>query len=290
MRRLRAGLVGVLVFGGCGYGWYTHRPQPPSEKRQIFKGVTYERITLKGPRPAIVHIVAVDLEASHARFFTTPPEPGDLEKPYRALYTSEFLKRHRLQLAINGDFFKPFWSKGPWNYYPKHGDRVYTRGLSVHQGQVITPAVWNRPSLYISRDGSPSFQEPKGGAYYAVSGESIYLRNGKWALKTPDKSFWRGSKFPRSSLGLSADGKTLFMIVVDGRQPGYSEGLTVREMADIVSRHGVDTALDLDGGGSETLVMEGKDGEPELLNCPIDNWIPDRERPVANQLGLWVDR
>lgn len=290
IRRLGIGLAMLLTVSGGIYAWYTHRPQPPSLKKEIFTGVVYERICLKDPRPIVAHIVAIDLQKSKARFLTTPPEPNQPEMPYKALYASEFLKKHKLQLAINGDFFKPFWSRGPWDYYPKHGDRVYSRGLSIYQGKVVTPAVSNRPSLYISKEAEPSFDQPIGQPYYAISGEAIYLRDSKWALKMPDKSKWRGFIFPRTSIGLSKDRKTLFLIVIDGRQPGYSEGATVREMGELIAEHGVDTALDLDGGGSETLVMEGKDGEPELLNCPIDNWIPNRERPVANQLGVWVER
>ena len=48
--------------------------------------------------------------------------------------------------------------------------------------------------------------------------------------------------------------------------------------------------MNLDGGGSSTLVVEGPDGEPRVLNSPIDNYIPGRERPVANHLGILVRR
>ena len=48
-------------------------------------------------------------------------------------------------------------------------------------------------------------------------------------------------------------------------------------------------AIELDGGGSATLVTEGEDGQPEVLSSPIHQRIPGRERPVANHLGVRVD-
>jgi hypothetical protein len=48
--------------------------------------------------------------------------------------------------------------------------------------------------------------------------------------------------------------------------------------------------MSLDGGGSSTLVIEGEDGLPEILNSPIDSYIPGRERPVANHLGITVKK
>jgi hypothetical protein len=278
-------VLGLASLTGAVYGWYTHRPQPNNLHEELYKGVTYERISFKKPRPMVVHIVTVDLKKSHVQFFTTPPVEG-LKYPYKAQAVSAFLKQNKLQLAINADFFKPYWGRGPWDYYPHFGDPVYSRGLSIHEGKIITPVESHRPSIYFSKEGAVSFKPPEFVPFDAISGESVFLSDGKWAIKEPDKSHWRGSIQPRCSIGLSQDKKKFLMIVIDGRQPGYSEGATVHEMADIAVSHGAGTMLDLDGGGSETLVQEGKDGEPYLLNCPIDSWIPNRERPVATQLGL----
>jgi hypothetical protein len=77
--------------------------------------------------------------------------------------------------------------------------------------------------------------------------------------------------------------------VIDGRQPHYSEGVTVPELSALAKEFGAYNAIDLDGGGSETLVVAKPDGTSELLNCPIDCYIPNRERPVANQLGIYAN-
>ena len=289
LRKTSFVLLGLVSVTGVVYAWYTHRPQPANVVENLYKGVTYERVSLQKPRPMVAHIITVNLAESGVRFFTTPPAPG-LKYPYKAQAVSTFLKEHKLQLAINADFFKPYWGRGPWDYYPHFGDPVYSEGLSMHEGKVITPAERHRPSLYFGKDGQVSFIENEFPPYDAISGESIYLRDGKWSIKEPDKSHWRGMLQPRCSVGLSKDKKSLIIIVIDGRQPGYSEGATVKEMADIALAHGAGTMLDMDGGGSETLVSEGKDGEPYLLNCPIDSWIPNRERPVCTQLGLRLTR
>ena len=78
--------------------------------------------------------------------------------------------------------------------------------------------------------------------------------------------------------------------MIDGRQPGYSEGVSLGELADLMIEYGADHAINLDGGGSSTLVVEGTDGTARILNSPIHGRIPGRERPVANQLGIYAPR
>ncbi|HEY5902501.1 MAG TPA: phosphodiester glycosidase family protein [Anaerolineales bacterium] len=77
-------------------------------------------------------------------------------------------------------------------------------------------------------------------------------------------------------------------MVVDSRQPFYSEGSTFAELADLMTDLGAHVAMNLDGGGSSTMAVM-LDGEPMILNSPIDKYIPGRERPVANHLGVQLD-
>jgi exopolysaccharide biosynthesis protein len=87
-------------------------------------------------------------------------------------------------------------------------------------------------------------------------------------------------RHPRTAAGLSADGKTLILLAVDGRSYS-SRGATMRELAELMKQLGAQDALNLDGGGSTTMVhREG--GELKVLNTPSDG----RPRPVANVLGL----
>ena len=93
---------------------------------------------------------------------------------------------------------------------------------------------------------------------------------------------------PRTAIGISQNGRLLTLLVVDGRQPGYSEGATFMELANFLTMHGVYTGMSLDGGGSSTMVVAGEKGQTRLLNSPIDNNVPGRERAVANHLGIYI--
>jgi len=83
------------------------------------------------------------------------------------------------------------------------------------------------------------------------------------------------ARHPRTGVGFSKDGKTLFFVTVDGRQES-SVGMTLVEFAELMREFGCNTALNLDGGGSTTMVING-----EVVNSPSD---PTGERPVANVL------
>lgn len=67
---------------------------------------------------------------------------------------------------------------------------------------------------------------------------------------------------PRTAVGVIADNHLVF-VVVDGRQEGYSEGVTLPELADIMLSLGATTAYNLDGGGSSTMYFNG-----QVVNSP----------------------
>lgn len=81
---------------------------------------------------------------------------------------------------------------------------------------------------------------------------------------------------PRSAVAQRADGSVLF-VATDGRQPGYSVGMTNFELAQTLVRLGAVRGMALDGGGSSTLAFEGA-----VLNRPSEG----RERLVSNALML----
>ncbi|NOV02156.1 phosphodiester glycosidase family protein [Paenibacillus planticolens] len=87
---------------------------------------------------------------------------------------------------------------------------------------------------------------------------------------------------PRSAIGTKADG-TIVMIEVDGRSPGFSEGVQLQELGQLMKKLGVVQALNLDGGGSSTVVVKlpGQDAR-QVMNRPSDGG----ERKTANGLLL----
>jgi exopolysaccharide biosynthesis protein len=76
--------------------------------------------------------------------------------------------------------------------------------------------------------------------------------------------------------------------VADGRQPFYSQGATLYEMAELLIYYGAKDAMNMDGGGSSTLVMRNSLGVVQAVNSPIQTGIPGRERPVGNHLGIFA--
>jgi len=83
-----------------------------------------------------------------------------------------------------------------------------------------------------------------------------------------------GPRAPRSAVGQRADGRIL-LVSVDGRQPGYSVGLTNFELAQALVRLGAVTAMAFDSGGSATMAFDGN-----LLNRPSGA----TERAIASAL------
>jgi hypothetical protein len=81
----------------------------------------------------------------------------------------------------------------------------------------------------------------------------------------------------RTLAGVRPDGK-LLLVTVDGGRPGWSVGMTLTEAARLMRSLGATDALNLDGGGSSTMVVRG-----EVVNRPADRV---GERPVSN--GLFV--
>ena len=64
--------------------------------------------------------------------------------------------------------------------------------------------------------------------------------------------------------------------------------MALSDLANLLVANGAYTAVNLDGGGSSTMVVEGGNGQPRLLNSPIDNNVPGRERAVANHVGIYI--
>jgi exopolysaccharide biosynthesis protein len=90
-------------------------------------------------------------------------------------------------------------------------------------------------------------------------------------------------RHPRAAIARDKRGR-VYIVAVDGRRPGYSDGMTLQELGEYLLAHGAVDALNLDGGGSTTLVMRG-----EIVNRPTD---ANGERPVANALLVvegWPD-
>lgn len=289
-RRWTRSIVIVLVLLGLclgGYALYDRgRPAPLPLKQTLYEGVTYRRVVKYFPQPMIAHLIVIDTKARGIEFLVTPPDSNS-EKPLNARTTSQFLKEFGLQIAVNGDKFSPWWSRSLADYYPHAGDPVAPNGFSASNGKVYwigdIEEVGIEPTLYISRRNTLSFNNQPNRVHSAISGDRMIVLKGEIVEDLDDQELE-----PRTALGINRNGRFLYLVVVDGRQPFYSQGVTFLDLAELLIEQGAFMAMSLDGGGSSTLVIEGENGQPKVLNSPIDNYIPGRERPVGNHLGIYV--
>jgi hypothetical protein len=186
--------------------------------------------------------------------------------------------------AVNGDFFTP-------------------------EGLPLGPEVVNgvrrtgreRPALVARGGGSvpwigvtgvtdrvvPSTGWPLGGvgpdAVQVVGGWPELLDGGRRVgdlLVGANPSF-AASRHPRTAVGVNPSDRSLWFVVVDGRQGDYSTGMTLPELTGLLEAMGAEEALNLDGGGSSVLVVRGR-----AVSHPSDD---TGERAVANALLLVED-
>ena len=289
-RRLTRTLIGALVLMGLCIGGFLiydrGRPAPVPMKQKLYEGVTYRRIVRYLPRPMIAHVLTIDTKEKGIEFLVTPPD-AEGEMPLKARTTSEFLEEFNLQIAINGGGFSPWWSHSPADYYPHAGDPVTPFGLTASNGKVYgaddEAEEGVLPALFISRRNALSFNNEPNRVHSAISGDRMIVLKGQVA---PDLG---GQELdPRTAVGLNRNGRYVYLVVVDGRQPLYSEGATFTELAQLLIDQGAYMAMSLDGGGSSTMVVEDDNGRPRILNSPIDHYIPGTERPVGTHLGIYI--
>lgn len=119
----------------------------------------------------------------------------------------------------------------------------------------------------------------------AVGGFPIVVHD---SLEVPGLEAAGGANFgpvrhPRTLVGLAAGGRRVLLVTVDGRQPGYSMGMTLREAAALMRALGATEAINLDGGGSTAMAVRNGLGGAVLVNHPSD---ADGERAVANALAV----
>jgi exopolysaccharide biosynthesis protein len=84
-------------------------------------------------------------------------------------------------------------------------------------------------------------------------------------------------RHPRTAIGLRPDGTWVF-VIVDGRQPELSVGMSLKELTQVLLSLGCVDALNLDGGGSSTLYYRG-----QVVNSPSDT---TKERPVSDAIVI----
>ncbi|MBI5954283.1 MAG: SH3 domain-containing protein [Chloroflexi bacterium] len=257
--------------------------RPTSIKQNLFRGVTFLQKDLVAPRKNRVYVLAVDLTTSGLEFLVTPSKiSGGI---LCSQTTSKFLEAYSLGAAINGDGYSYLDASAypPSTVCSSGGDPVKVNGYAASRGTVYSPTKTVQPTVYISSKNQVTIDEKPNKPFNAVSGDRMVVKNGATVSNLAALA-----PAPRTAIGLNRNGRWFILLVVDGRQSGYSEGLTLSELGDLLRTYGVYTGVNMDGGGSSAMIIKGIDGEARILNSPIDQNIPGKERSVANHLGLYV--
>ena len=261
------------------YGWrISIRPVAIELQETLLPGLTYQRKVHSKPRPHIVNAVTIDLANGRIQPLVSPAISGN----NLAMKTSEFIKKYDLDLAINGSFFYPFTENTPWDYSPRPGDTAHALGENISDSIRYGKATkqWNVLCFAKSNLAQIALNNrcPEN-TVQGVAGQEILVKNGVSIIDYETKAYGR------AAVGTNKEGTKLWIFVVDGKQPFYSEGVTLTELAQIAADLGCDRAINLDGGGSTTLAVK-QSGKVKLLNATIHTKIPMRERPIANHLGF----
>lgn len=262
----------------------------------LASGVTYWSETRESPLPQVYHVVRLDLADPAVRLFVSPPNDGPSH--FKARTTSDFVVASGALLAVNASYFVPFkaGSRGGDDFVPKAGAHVDPVGKVVVGGAVMAapqvPEVDPRVNAILCVN--PGFVEIRAGetcrwdVIDAVAAGPVLLVDGaEQSFHNADPKYAR-NRHPRTAFGVSGDGRTGWIVVVDGRQSVISEGASLPELTAFFRDLGAADAINLDGGGSTTLAVADGFGRPRVLNSPIHTGVPGRERPVANQLGVRI--
>lgn len=303
----------MVVLAGLVVLW----AQPAAQVRvsQPYAGVTYIDRWLDAPRRLHLHIAQIDLATPGLRFKVSPPA-GDREAMRQS--TLAFATLERAQVAINGHFFLPF---------PSTERTAWVIGLAASEGRVYSafesPAqryalVANAPALNIDRENRASLvhwdpAQPDGRRvlepvtlWNVVAGSAQIVTDGvvtvpqyrdaahPVALLEPggpndysNAVAWSEVATARTAIGLSRDRRTLTLFTADVR--GGSEGMRLDEVGRVLSdQYGVWDALNLDGGGSTSMVLaDPMTGEAALVNTSSDN---PTGREVATSLAVFAPK
>lgn len=217
---------------------------------------------------ASIYIAVVDLKNPNLKVALTP-------KIREKYLTSEFAKNQNCFLAINGEA-----GKTPWQGCPL---AQWTGNFIVDGNPLLLEDSKDRPFLSFDKNLKPTYfpeaildttNSPE--KYNTIWGRYDILLNGKIV------NFEDDYEYPRTIMGINQAKDKLYLMIVDGSQPGYSMGLTYKYCAELMQLLGAYNAMACDQGGSSCMYVEKMGG---IINRPRDG----QERFVYTHFGLILE-
>ncbi|MBR7127665.1 MAG: phosphodiester glycosidase family protein [Lentisphaeria bacterium] len=260
------------------------------EVKKLHEGIYYYTMELTSPRIIKLAVMKIDLNNPKLRFKVTskaelwgksmeelPQFTIQTERESARKFMQKSLaKNENMIAAINSSPWVP-WQK-PWNH--RYAE---IHGLVISDGVVVSDLRKNAPSFIVRNNGdcelaSLDAKADLSSIKHAVSGFEFVLQNGK--ITVPQNQYLA----PRTGFGLSADNKVLYWLVIDGRQENYSMGCSTDEVGELLKFFGSDDGVNMDGGGSTTLLIR-ENGEIKKLNHHKN----DAERSIAVTVGIILE-
>lgn len=211
-------------------------------------------------------VYVADVTVSSAEYLKTAFAQNSYGKNITAS-TSEMAEEHDAILAINGDYYG-----------------AQERGYVIRNGVIYRDSAGANEVLCILTDGSLLVVSPEDytaqelldmGTWQAFSFGPGLIEDGQISVSTNDEVGKAKASNPRTAIGMIDELHYVF-VVSDGRTE-ESEGLSLYELAEFMQSLGVQTAYNLDGGGSSTMVFMGK-----VINNPTTNGNKIKERSVSD--------
>jgi len=238
------------------------------------------------PRPRSAWFMRFDLQNTRLEPVVMVGEDPDGDGPAEATLTmpTDLMNRYSALAGINANAFakvRPVDRFRPWTV----GMHVDVIGMAVSDGALRSPLdnprySSSRVAFWLDHQSNPTISRPpQSMTVQQAVGDfgAILLQDGEII---PEDG---GPRHPRSAIGFDETNRYLMLAVVDGRRSGYSDGVTMRELASLLLCEGCEHAINLDGGGS-SIMMFRQNAQDELLtvNRPSDN----AHRPIPTMIGI----
>lgn len=266
----------------------------PQSVERPFRGVTHITRAETNPRNVVMHIVTIDLRQPGIRVKVSPPA-GARETVRET--TLSFLNREHAQVAVNAHFFLPF---------PSTDLNAEVIGLAASEGKVYSQCerpvqsyaiVANAAAINFDRENQASVVRcsvETASLWNTLTGSAQIITEGFVTVPLykdadhPDGLLTANSEYSnarswydlpraRTAIGLTRDNARLVLFTVQAGA-GETSGMSVGEVANVLLKdYSVYNALNLDGGGSTSLAIDGK-------------LVTSGSREVASSLAVFAER
>ena len=248
----------------------------------IYQGIDEATATIQASAgTAYGYVMQINLDAPGIGFTTTPLTAGGsaggaVETTSQT--TAQFLQSTGAQVAINANTFNTCCSTtAPAN--------ETLNGLAVSNGQLVSPDAAGTADLLLTANNQASMvaggTANLSGVANAIAGFGYVVQGG--VNVASGASGANTASDPRMLVGLSQNDQYLYLVAIDsGSSDG--NGVTGSEEANVMLALGAYTAINLDGGGSTSMVVQGTNGKPQVLESPFTG----AERYDGNNLGVYA--